>query len=75
MEILVFKTNITNEEQTREVGRVLDSIPVVEKFNFDLDDCDRILRIISNEPCARFIESLLAGLGIDCKELEDCEEL
>jgi len=70
MKILVFKTNIKSKEQTKEVSHLLNAIPAVENFNFDLEDCDKILRIVANDRFPRPIETLLAEVGIECKELE-----
>lgn len=48
MEIVeVFKTNVETSEQARHlVDLIQDQFPAC-KVNFDLDDCDRILRVKS----------------------------
>jgi hypothetical protein len=41
----VFKTDVTNEAEARKVVRfLLDAYPSYE-INFDLEDCDHILRV------------------------------
>ncbi|UXX78657.1 hypothetical protein N7E81_14950 [Reichenbachiella carrageenanivorans] len=45
--IEVFRTNITNEQMANEVLERLAAIWPALKINFDLDDCDNILRVES----------------------------
>lgn len=69
MEVLVFKTNVSGEEEISEVRDLLSSLPAIESWNFDLDDCDRILRIVATDLYADEVEDLLEGAGIRCVEL------
>ena len=71
MNILVFKTSITEQEQVGQVSTLLDSVPTIKHWNFDLDDCDNILRIVSNNLDPEAIESLLQTAGFHCQELAD----
>lgn len=41
----VFKTNVTSNHQAKELVNVLEDYFSGYKVNFDLDDCDRILRV------------------------------
>lgn len=41
----VFKTNVTNIHQARTIVAVIENQFDGYKVNFDLDDCDRILRV------------------------------
>jgi hypothetical protein len=70
MEVLVFITNIENPEQVRRVKPLLSGIPGVSNWNFDLDDCDNILRIEAGGISPRHIESILQTAGYVCRELE-----
>ena len=70
MEVLVFITNIEKQEQVSEVKPLLTAVAAINDWNFDLDDCDNILRIEAEDLCPRFIESLLQTAGFDCRELE-----
>jgi len=70
MEILVFITNIEKEEQVSEVKPLLTAVPAISDWNFDLDDCDNILRIEASDISPRYIELLLQEAGFDCRELE-----
>lgn len=68
MDVQVFKTSITHP---RQVERVSPGLTAVGRWNFDLDDCDHVLRV---EACACAIPrvvALLAGHGFRCEELPD----
>jgi hypothetical protein len=41
----VFKTNVTSNRQAKELVNLLEDYFAGYKVNFDLDDCDRILRV------------------------------
>lgn len=70
MEILVFKTNVDDRKHVRKLFRVLKAIQGILKWNVDLEDADRILRVeaVSLPPTA--IESVMQNAGYYCKELE-----
>jgi len=70
MDVLVFVTNVCQPEQVNKVQPLLTAVPAIAEWNFDLEDCDHILRVVSNELCARDVESLLQTAGFDCYELE-----
>jgi hypothetical protein len=40
-------------------------------WNFDLDDCDRILRVQSNSDIVETTKSILIENGYECQELLD----
>jgi len=70
MDILVFVTNVADKMAVKKVKPLLTAIPAIEDWNFDLDDRDRILRIVSNDLNPRKVENLLHTAGFDCYELE-----
>lgn len=44
--VWVFKTTIKNKIQVRKISPILDELILPQgKWNFDLEDCDKILRI------------------------------
>lgn len=69
----VFKTNVEQEIQAAEVLSVLaDHFPSY-KINFDLQDCDRILRVESRNGAidsSRIIEAI-GSFGYVIEELPD----
>jgi len=70
MDILIFSTSIEKPEQVNKVKPLLTSVPAISGWNFDLEDCDNILRIEANDVSPRYIESLLETAGFTCRELE-----
>jgi hypothetical protein len=44
----IFKTNVKNKKAAKQVLKLLHSQLPACYFNFDLDDCDRILRAQSD---------------------------
>ena len=69
-DILVFTTNVEKPEHVSQVKPLLTAVPAITGWNFDLEDCDNILRIESSNISPRYIESLLQTAGYDCRELE-----
>lgn len=71
--VRVFKTNITDTTQAEEF---VDSIHLNFSnyiANFDLEDCDNILRIESfhNDICQESIINLITEKGFYAEELQD----
>lgn len=70
MEVLVFKTNLKYRKQIAAVTPHLATLQGVLRWNVDLDDCDKILRIEANDLCsARKVEDTLVRAGYFCQEL------
>lgn len=68
--IHIFKTSVKNKTQIKRLKLSFDLIIPNLKWNFDLEDCDKILRIESNENIIQTIISLLNSNRFDCEELE-----
>lgn len=68
--ILVFKTSISTKKKAERVKPYLDKLLSGEKWNFDLDDCDNILRIDSKGDVSQLVVGELNNLGYECVELE-----
>jgi hypothetical protein len=71
MEILVFKTDIHNHTEIEAIASIIGILPTVSRWNVDLQDVDKILRVESREACARNIEEVLQKAGFYCEELAD----
>ena len=69
MNILVFKTNITEMKLVRKVAPLLRTMEGITKWNFDLHDCDNILRIETYSLLPQQIEARLQSAGYFCQEL------
>lgn len=70
MDVLIFTTSVTEPEQVTRVQPLLTSVQDITDWNFDLEDCDNILRVVSHDVSPRYIESLLNNAGFMCTELE-----
>ncbi|AWK02847.1 hypothetical protein HYN56_00910 [Flavobacterium crocinum] len=65
--IYVFKTSVDSHAKFELASLLLDQLLPESKWNFDLEDCDNILRIDSELD----IPNLILNNGIfDCIELE-----
>lgn len=74
--IQIFKTNIQEQSQADEILSVLTSILPDAKINFDLDDCDKILRIENSDVNSNAIISIIEDHGFLGKVMPDkvCKE-
>ena len=70
MQIEVFKTNVKTKKNADLVIDLIKSILPVGKINFDLEDCDKILRVEAKEIQVQPILNLLLDSGFTCIPLE-----
>jgi hypothetical protein len=68
--IFVFKTSVKTKMQAQQLKGHIDKILPNAKWNFDLNDCDNILRIDSEENIILPIIDLLNTHNHSCEELE-----
>jgi hypothetical protein len=68
--IYVFKISVKTKMQAKKLKQHIDKILPKAKWNFDLDDCDKILRIDSEENIVLKITGLLNIHQFFCEELE-----
>lgn len=71
MDILVFKTNLRYKKQVHAVKSCLDNIEGIQRWNVDLLDKDKILRIEARDLSPRAVEHTLLQAGYFCEELCD----
>ncbi|RYY61185.1 MAG: hypothetical protein EOO05_07290 [Chitinophagaceae bacterium] len=68
--IEVFQTNVEKEFQARIIiAFLLQQFPG-SRINFDLDDCDRILRIEGQRVCPVRVVDLMRDKGFQCAALD-----
>jgi hypothetical protein len=66
----VFKTNVSEHHQAAMLEGLLSGHFPLFRINFDIEDCDNILRIEGDKvPVDRIID-ILAGNGYNCHILE-----
>jgi hypothetical protein len=69
MEVLVFKTNLRFKKQINAVTPLMNTLQGILKWNVDLYDKDKILRIESRNLNPRMVEHTLQRAGYFCEEL------
>lgn len=70
--VLVFKTSVSTSFNVNEVKPLLDDLMnYSENWNFDLEDCDRILRVEAYQLKPNDIIQNLNKAGFVCEELAD----
>ncbi len=68
-EILVFRTNVNTSKAIRELAPLFNGHLFISRWNFDLEDCDRILRIEASAQISDEIIKIVRSKGFDCEEL------
>jgi hypothetical protein len=68
--IYVFKTSVKTKTEVRKLKPHINTILPGENWSFDLDDCDKILRINSEENIVLRIKDVLTTQKFYCEELE-----
>lgn len=71
MNTLIFKTNIKTDKDFLRIRSILSETKKIKECTIDLDDADRVMRILSDSLTVTEVENELASLGYYCKELED----
>lgn len=69
MGVLVFKTSVQSAEGVTKLTHVLNTLAGCNQWNFALDDCDRILRIVTPINPDAAIQVLMEQ-GYYCEELQ-----
>jgi len=67
--VYVFKTSVKTKKEIRQLKPSLDKLLIQSKWNFDLEDCDKILRIDTQNEVSATIIKLLQEKGFNCEEL------
>lgn len=67
--IEIFKTNVEFEEQCHAIISALITTFAAVKVNFDLEDCDRILRVEGQDFSVDMIIETVQVLGYRCEVL------
>ncbi len=69
--VLVFKTSVTKPNQIRRLRPLLNRLlNGTGKWNFDLEDCDNILRVETHRLTPAEISHVFRLYGFYCEELQ-----
>jgi hypothetical protein len=71
MKVSVFKTNIQYKKQVQQLTPLLNSVSDINRWNIDLHDRDKILRIEADRHLFNEITKLIKQAGYHCEELTD----
>jgi len=71
MEVLILKTNIRFKKQVKTVAPLLDGRHNIARWNIDLNDVDKVLRIESKDIQLTEVVQLIHAAGFHCEELAD----
>jgi hypothetical protein len=66
----VFKTNIEDKTAAMRIAAELNGYFPGGRINFDLDDCDKILRVESDNIIPEEVTNILTRKGFICEVLE-----
>ena len=66
----VFKTNVQKKTESKMLLSVLSEVFPSYKINFDLSDCDKVLRVEGDNIEALRIMVLVKEYGIKCEILD-----
>lgn len=67
--VYVFKTAVNTQDEVKQLSPLLNNFLNDSNWNFDLDDCDRVLRIESQNDVSNSIPELMRDMGFMCEEL------
>jgi hypothetical protein len=70
MHLIIFKTSVEKQKHVEKLLLSLKALPPVTQCNFDLDDCDNILRVVSTDLQPQIICQLLNDKGFNCETME-----
>lgn len=68
--ILIFRTNIHTPSDKLRVGEFFTAHRQVQEWNVDMEDVDRVLRIVSHDLRAADIIRHVNTIGYECQELD-----
>ena len=66
----VFKTNVQKKAQSKILLCILSEAFPSFKINFDLSDCDKVLRVEGDDIKSRMIMVLVKDYGFNCEILD-----
>ena len=66
----IFKTNMQHSELAEQLASILRSRLAFSKITFDLEDCDKILRVEANQICVETVIEILSTHGLQCEVLD-----
>jgi hypothetical protein len=69
MNVIIFKTSVQDKDDLDCLRPELDAFLGAKNWTFDLEDVDKILRVVSPVLCTVEVEQLLLEQGFLCIEM------
>ena len=69
--IAVFRTSIQTQHDVGKLAQWLTPLPGLTRWNVDLEDCDRVLRLEGNGIDIDDIQALVQRAGFSCEDLDN----
>ncbi len=69
--ILVFKTTVKHKRAVKKLKPLLNKCLINCAWNFDLEDCDKILRVDTSTEISDLVITTLIKNGFSCEELHE----
>ena len=72
MNVLIYRTSISNQSQVVKLNKLLQNAPRINKWTVDLDDIDKVLRMETDDNVKEEeILDLLNSNNLHCEVLSD----
>ena len=65
----VFKTNVQHRDLAEQLASILRTQFDFSRISFDLEDCDKILRVEGKQIYAESVIEILSTHGLECEVL------
>lgn len=69
--IAVFRTSLQTKQDVSKLEQGLATLPRLSSWTVDLDDCDRVLRLVGVCIDINSVQALVQKAGFFCEELDD----
>jgi hypothetical protein len=67
--VILFSTNVRCKCALQTVTPALDEISAIIRWTIDLDDCDKVLRVLASTDVTSAVRKALLGRGYTCASM------
>lgn len=68
--ILVYRTNVDSGAHRDRLLSIFSSVRDIVEWSIDLEDCDRVLRVVCDGEPTIDVSAAMRTAGYECEELE-----
>jgi tRNA(Ser,Leu) C12 N-acetylase TAN1 len=69
-DVLIFRTNINTLEKVKKTDQLLSKHKGIQRWNIDLEDCDKVLRVETAMLQKESVIGILKSHEIFCEEMD-----